>query len=184
MSHCQRLSVDTALFFVSTPRPPCSPLFPYTTLFRSLMTSVFTFILLTSTIVLAGRTGDIMLTLLLTGVAGSLSRVVQLSASLRVAGVRLGAALRPYIRYALYSIPGIVLTMSAEEYISDGAAFGAMVVGGLVRSALRTVRSDDPESAPGYKHKKGASRSGEAPLQTARSKERRVGKEYKYDRER
>src|SRR5690625_5628474 len=73
MSHCQRLSVDTALFFVSTPRPPCSPLFPYTTLFRSLMTSVFTFILLTSTIVLAGRTGDIMLTLLLTGVAGSLS---------------------------------------------------------------------------------------------------------------
>lgn len=101
-----------------------------------LMTSVFTFILLTSTIVLAGRTGDIMLTLLLTGVAGSLSRVVQLSASLRVAGVRLGAALRPYIRYALYSIPGIVLTMSAEEYISDGAAFGAMVVGGLVYLGL------------------------------------------------
>ena len=108
--------------------------------------SVFTFVLLTTTIVLAGRTGDIMMTLLLTGIAGSLARIVQLTAALRIADVRLGASLRPYVRYTLNSVPGILLTIGAAVYISDAAAFGAMIVGGLIYLALAYLQERGSQS--------------------------------------
>lgn len=96
-----------------------------------LLTSLLMLVVLSGTIMVAGRTGDVAITLISVGIAGSAVRIVQLAAATRGAQVAPGSLLRPYLRYFTYSIPGVALAVGAMQYGAPGLTTAAAIVGGV-----------------------------------------------------
>ena len=69
----------------------------------------------TTALVVGGRSGDVMFTLLLLGVAGVIARAAHLIVIMRVAHARPASAIMPYVRYGLYSaIPALAIAASVS----------------------------------------------------------------------
>ena len=99
--------------------------------------SVGMFILLTTALVLSGRTGNVLLTLLVLGIVGAALRLAHLAVLLAIARVPLGEALRPYGRYAVMALPGLAITGLALGLLDlPWATTLAAAVGGITYAVL------------------------------------------------
>ena len=83
-------------------------------------TSVLMFAAMASALILGGRTGNVMTTLLFLGGAGAGVRLLHLGVLLRLARVPYGLALRAYGRYLVFSLPGLAL-IAAALWLLDSA---------------------------------------------------------------
>lgn len=70
-----------------------------------LLISIVTCLALTSALVYAGHTRDVLLAMALISLAGTSVRALQIGTMMKLAGVPLRAAIRPYLRYGLLSLP-------------------------------------------------------------------------------
>lgn len=70
-----------------------------------LLISVSTFLALTAALVIGGQTGNVLLTMALIGGAGLLIRILHIGTMMHLASVSRRDALKPYLRYAAFSIP-------------------------------------------------------------------------------
>lgn len=100
-------------------------------------TSLLMFIALGSAMIFGGMLGDIETTLLLIGIAGAGTRIIQLIVLLRLAHVKMHTALRAYFRYIIYSIPclliiGAVVGLTNQPWLT----LGATALGGLMYASL------------------------------------------------
>ncbi len=97
-------------FFLASVASPLTRLFDVLERQRAdLLTSLFMFATQFAAIMAGGVTGDVYFTLLLLGAAGALARIVHIAILLRMAGVTWKAAVRPYLRYAAFSLPFLLL---------------------------------------------------------------------------
>jgi len=78
-------------------------------------TSVVMFLVMTGALMAGGRTGDVTTMLLLLGGVGAGVRLAHLGVLLHLAGVAGATALRAYGRYALFSLPGLLLMAGALQ---------------------------------------------------------------------
>ena len=101
-----------------------------------LATSVLMFVAIAVAMVLGGRTGDVLTTLLLLGSAGVGIRCFHLAVLLRLAEVSYLAALQAYGRYALFSLPGLTLLAAAMWIGPAWLTTVAAVVAGLIYGGL------------------------------------------------
>src|SRR5690606_983337 len=112
-----------------------------------LLTSILMFVVQAAALVIGGRTGDVMLTLILLGITGFVARAAHIAVMLRISSVPWRNALQPYVRYAAYSLlPGIAIALTLSG--SNNMLTVAVVVIGLaayyaaiaVREGVLTVR--------------------------------------------
>jgi len=122
-------------------------------------TNVVMFVVVATGLIYGGSTGDLILTMQLLAIGGTAVRVWQIGILMRMAGVRIRTAVKPYFRYALLSLPWLALTGAAVLWTSPaiitlvgtvgGVAFLASVVfsEGLVasRERLDESESESPE---------------------------------------
>lgn len=106
------------------------------------------FVALTAALVLSGRSGDVIYTLVVLGSVGAVLRLAHLALLLGLARVPLGAALWPYGRYALLGVPSLALAALSvrwdEPWITTlGAAVAGILYAGLLlwRDQLLADRS-------------------------------------------
>lgn len=116
---------------------------PLTTLFDvlerqrlDLLTSVFMFIVLASAMIAGGRTGDVTTLLLYIGVAGVAARVLHLVVLLRLARTPVALVMKPYVRYTLFSLPGLLLIIGGLWLDSAWWTTGATMLGGALYAGL------------------------------------------------
>lgn len=124
--------------FVASIASPLTRLFDVLERQRAdLVLSVVMFAALAAALVAGGRTGDVLLTIVVTGAAGTVVRALHVGVMLHLAGVRLRQAVAPYARYALFSLPGLLLataaTLTAPPWLTTVAvALGGGTYAGLV----------------------------------------------------
>ena len=125
-----------AWFFAGGVASPLTRLFDVlekqrTELFISLVTCVA----LTAALVLGGQAGDVILAMALISVAGTAVRALQIGTMMKLAGVRLSSALRPYLRYGLISVPLVLPVLLTRDLFPlwltalTSAFFGACYFG-------------------------------------------------------
>jgi len=88
------------------------------------------FVVLAAALFWGGRTGDADLCLLTLGMAGGAVRAAQILILLRMAGVTHAAAIRPYLRYLAFSLPGLLLLGVALPFHRPLLTTAAFVVTG------------------------------------------------------
>ena len=99
-------------------------------------TSLLMFVLMAAALVVGGRTGEVLTTLLLLGGVGAGVRLIQLGVLLRLAHVPFLTALGAYGRYLLFSLPGLLLIIGALWFDSVWLTTGATIVAGLIYVGL------------------------------------------------
>src|SRR5690606_33643615 len=115
-----------------------------------LVMSFVAFVVLGAALVAGGRMGDDVLVMALIGIAGTSVRILHIGVMMRLAGVSVRAALRPYVRYGALSLPFIlpifwirtILPLWAIAVIAAflGGMYFAVV---LWRNRLLAIRPSD-----------------------------------------
>ncbi len=101
------------------------------------LTSLLMFVVLTAALIVSGSRGQsIETTLIAVGIAGVVVRLVQLGTATLGTGASPGGLVAPYIRYGLYSVPGMVLTYFVLSQASPLLSTIAAAVGGLIYAVL------------------------------------------------
>jgi lipopolysaccharide exporter len=108
-----------------------------------LATAVLMFTVLLAAMVYGGQTGDVMLTIMLIGIAGTAARLAQIVVSMKLAGVSISDVARPYLRYGMMSIPALILIALTLPYEKPLATFFAAVAGGLAYGLI-VLMADKP----------------------------------------
>ncbi len=96
-----------------------------------LLTNSGLFIVVAAALVYGGSRGDLFLTLLLLGIGGGLVRIWQITVLLSIAGMTRLSFLKPYLRYALYSLPWLLLVAVAVIWTSPFVVTITTAAGGL-----------------------------------------------------
>lgn len=103
-------------FFLSAVASPLTRLFDVLEHQRTeLLISIATSLALTGALIVGGRTGSVLLTMALVAAAGSTIRLLHIATMLKLAGVPLRRALRPYVRYVLIGLPLVVPVWLVRE---------------------------------------------------------------------
>ncbi len=89
-----------------------------------LATSIWLFLLQTAALISGGLQGRPDTALLLLGLAGVLGRLVQLGVLFRLAGIPIQAALSPFLRYGLLSLPLLALLYLSASHLSPPLHLG------------------------------------------------------------
>ena len=89
------------------------------------------FVVVAAGLIYGGSTGDVMLTLQLLTIGGSVVRGWQIVILMRMARVEIRSVFRPYLRYALLSLPWLALTGAAVTWTSPAIVTLVGVVGGI-----------------------------------------------------
>lgn len=82
-----------------------------------LVMSVITCVALIAAFVVGGRTGDAIVVMAAIGAAGTAVRGVHIAVMMKLAGVRLRAVPRPYVRYLLISLPLVLVVFLTKTLI-------------------------------------------------------------------
>lgn len=118
-----------------------------------LLTNSALFIVVAVVLVYGGSRDDLFLTMLLLGIGGGFVRIWQITILLSIAGLTPLSFLKPYLRYALYSLPWLLLVAAAVVWTSPIVVTITAAVGGLgylasvvYREGLLQIRDEAIES--------------------------------------
>jgi O-antigen/teichoic acid export membrane protein len=96
-----------------------------------LATNVAIFVVIAVALVYGGSRDDLLLSLLLLGMGGALIRIWQIIVLLKLSSLSATAFLSPYIRYALHSLPWLLIVFAAVQWSTRLAVVLSAVIGGL-----------------------------------------------------
>ena len=105
-----------------------------------LLTNAGLFIVVAAALVYGGSREDLFLTMLLLGVGGGLVRIWQITVLLSIAGLTRRSFLKPYLRYALYSLPWLLIVAAAVIWTSPLVVTMTAALGGLAYVASVVFR--------------------------------------------
>ncbi|RMH51829.1 MAG: polysaccharide biosynthesis protein [Bacteroidetes bacterium] len=113
-----------------------------------LLLSLLMFFVQGGALVAGGLSGDVLRTLLYAGVAGAAMRLIQVDVLLRAAGVPVGPAWRPYLRYGLFSLPFLLPLALVVPLARGWLTAGTALLCGLGYAALVVHRDRLLERRP------------------------------------
>ncbi|GMQ81201.1 MAG: hypothetical protein BMS9Abin05_0632 [Rhodothermia bacterium] len=94
-------------------------------------TNLAMFVVVATGLIYGGLTGDLIFTLQLLAIGGTVVRIWQIVILMRMAGVGVRAFIKPYFRYALLSLPWLALTGAAVTWSNPAIITLVGTVGGI-----------------------------------------------------
>jgi hypothetical protein len=111
------------------------------------------FLVIATALVIGGTRDNLILTIALLGIGGAIVRIWQIVILLRLSGLPARTFFKPYIRYAVYSIPWFLGVLAAVTWGSLLIVFAVSAIGGagylatvVIRDGL--LKTQIPGSAP------------------------------------